>query len=91
MLNFTMKLFFLFVILGEDAFLAAAITSLDPSQVQFNLSPTYALYMAARYRASTHFRPDTTPNDRAHRLTALMNKVATVMHQVIQVSLIILV
>lgn len=58
--------------------------------MQFNLSPTYALYMAARYRASTHFRPDTTPNDRAHRLTALMNKVATVMHQVIQVSLNIL-
>lgn len=54
--------------------------------MQFNLSPTYALYMAARYRASTHFRPETTPNDRAHRLTALMNKVATVMHQVIQVS-----
>ncbi|XP_054718595.1 afadin-like isoform X2 [Uloborus diversus] len=69
---------------GEDAFLAAAITQLDPSQVQFKLSPTYALYMAARYRASTHFRPETTPNDRAHRLTALMNNVAAVMHQVIQ-------
>ncbi|KAG8189760.1 hypothetical protein JTE90_012933 [Oedothorax gibbosus] len=69
---------------GEEAFLQAAITQLDPSQVQFKLSPTYALYIAARYRASTHFRPDTTPNDRAHRLTALMNNVAAVMHQVIQ-------
>ncbi|XP_055943711.1 afadin-like isoform X2 [Argiope bruennichi] len=69
---------------GEEAFLNAAITQLDPSQVQFKLSPTYALYMAARYRASTHFRPETTPNDRAHRLTALMNNVAAVMHQVIQ-------
>ncbi|XP_035207092.1 afadin-like isoform X1 [Stegodyphus dumicola] len=71
---------------GEDAFLAAAITQLDSSQVQFKLSPTYALYMAARYRASTHFRPETTPTDRAHRLTALMNNVAAVMHQVIQDS-----
>ncbi|XP_042899757.1 afadin isoform X2 [Parasteatoda tepidariorum] len=69
---------------GEEAFLAASITQLDPSQVQFKLSPTYALYMAARYRASTHFRPETTPNDRARRLTALMNNVAAVMHQVIQ-------
>lgn len=69
---------------GEEAFLSAAISQLDPSQVQFKLSPTYALYMAARYRASTHFRPETTPNDRAHRLTALMNNVAAVMHQVIQ-------
>lgn len=75
-----------FGIIGEEAFLSAAITQLDPSQVQFKLSPTYALYIAARYRASTHFRPDTTPNDRAHRLTALMNNVAAVMHQVIQVS-----
>lgn len=69
---------------SEDKFLTAAVTQLDPSHVQFKLSPTYTLYMAARYRASTHFRPETTPSDRAHRLTALMNKVAAVMHQVIQ-------
>ncbi|XP_067124139.1 afadin-like isoform X2 [Centruroides vittatus] len=69
---------------GEDKFLNATITQLDPSQVQFKLAPTYTLYMAARYRASTHFRPETTPNERAHRLTALMNKVASMIHQVIQ-------
>lgn len=60
---------------------------MEPSQVQFKLAPTYILYMAARYRASTHYRPEASPGDRAHRLTNLMIKIAGLIHQVIQVNL----
>ncbi|XP_076371722.1 afadin-like [Tachypleus tridentatus] len=68
----------------EDEFLSAVTTLLDQSRVQFKLAPTYALYMAARYRASTHFRPDIKPEDRAVKLTLVMIKVAEMIHKVIQ-------
>ncbi|XP_022253021.1 afadin-like isoform X2 [Limulus polyphemus] len=68
----------------ENEFISAITTLLDQSRVQFKLAPTYALYMAARYRASTHFRPETKPEDRAIRLTLVMNKVAEMIHKVIQ-------
>lgn len=42
------------------------------------------VYMGARYRASTHFKPEITPNERAHRLTAFTNKLANMIHQIIQ-------
>ncbi|KAG1681978.1 Afadin [Nymphon striatum] len=71
---------------GEDKFLSAVIPQADTVNTQFKLAPTYALYMAARYRASTHYRPDMTPNERAHRLTALMNKVASLIQLVVQDS-----
>lgn len=61
------------------------IPQADTVNTQFKLAPTYALYMAARYRASTHYRPDMTPTERAHRLTALMNKVSSLIQLVVQV------
>lgn len=68
---------------GENVFLNMIITRLDPSKVKFKLAPTYTLYMATRYRASTHFKK-ISPEERAHRLTAFTNQVAAMIHQVIQ-------
>uniref|UniRef100_A0A2R5LKM4 Putative actin filament-binding protein afadin n=1 Tax=Ornithodoros turicata TaxID=34597 RepID=A0A2R5LKM4_9ACAR len=59
----------------EGAFLEAVIGQLDWSAAQFKLAPAYTLYMACRYRASTHFRPEISPTERAHRLTALANEI----------------
>lgn len=72
-------------IVGEDMFLSAVISQADTVHTQFKLAPTYTLYMAARYRASTHYRPEMTPNERAHRLTSLMNKVSSLIQLVVQV------
>ncbi|XP_043275728.1 afadin isoform X7 [Venturia canescens] len=68
----------------EEAFLHAVITDVEPSAPQFKLSPTYTLYLAARYRASTHYRPELQPTERAHRLTVMLAKVATMIQRVIQ-------
>ncbi|XP_043199321.1 afadin-like isoform X3 [Amphibalanus amphitrite] len=68
----------------EDAFLRAVITRLDPSSLQFKLAPTYTLYMAARFRASTHYRSDLSPNERALRLTNVLAKVASMIRDVVQ-------
>ncbi|XP_064119652.1 afadin-like isoform X5 [Macrobrachium nipponense] len=68
---------------SEDAFLHTITTDLDPTDVQFKLAPTYTLYMAARFRASTHYRPDLSPTERAHRLTEMLTKVAAMVQNVI--------
>ncbi|KAK4288929.1 hypothetical protein Pmani_038074 [Petrolisthes manimaculis] len=68
---------------SEDAFLHAITTDLDPTDIQFKLAPTYTLYMAARFRASTHYRPDLNPTERAHRLTEMLTKVAAMVQNVI--------
>lgn len=70
----------------EEAFLHAIITDLDPNAVGLKLAPTYTLYLAARYRASTHYQPDLTPTERADRLTILLARVAAMIQNVIQVS-----
>lgn len=62
----------------------SVITRLDPAQVQFKLSPTYALYMAARYRASTHFRPECSPNERAVLLTGVVDQVARLIQRAVE-------
>ncbi|KAG0725923.1 Afadin [Chionoecetes opilio] len=67
----------------EDAFLHAITTDLDPTDIQFKLAPTYTLYMAARFRASTHYRPDLSPTERAQRLTEMLTKVAAMVQNVI--------
>ena len=69
----------------RDALFDALIPSLEPAAVHFKLAPTYALYLAARYRASTHFRPDLTPTERAHRLSTLLERLAAMIQAVIQV------
>ncbi|XP_032674397.1 afadin isoform X9 [Odontomachus brunneus] len=68
----------------EEAFLHAVITDVEPSAPQFKLAPTYTLYLSARYRASTHYRPELQPTERAHRLTVMLANVATMIQRVIQ-------
>lgn len=41
----------------------------------------------SRYRASTHYRPELTPTERAHKLTAFLHHVATLIHATVQVTL----
>ncbi len=53
-------------------------------QVAFRLAPTYALYLMARYRASTHFRPELNPLERAQRLTLTLSRVGAMMQAVVQ-------
>ena len=49
---------------------------LDVNAVQFKLAPTYTIYMATRFRASTHYRPELIPEERAIRLTAMLDAVS---------------
>ena len=60
----------------EEAFLNAITVSLDVSRAHFKLAPTYTLYMATRFRASTHYRPELVPEERAVRLTEMLNGVS---------------
>ena len=60
----------------EDAFFDAITIGLDVDPVQFKLAPTYTIYMATRFRASTHYRPELIPEERAIRLTAMLDAVA---------------
>lgn len=60
----------------ESAFFNALTMNLDPTAVNFKLAPTYTLYMATRFRASTHYRPELVPEERAVRLTEMLNRVA---------------
>ncbi|CAH2992029.1 unnamed protein product [Chilo suppressalis] len=69
---------------GQAQFLAAVITRLDPHAPAFKLAPVYTLYLCARYRASTHYRPELTPTERAHKLTAFLHHVATLIHETVQ-------
>lgn len=69
----------------EDAFLHALIPNLDSRQIVFRLSPCYSLYLMARYRASTHFRPELNPMERAQRLTLTLSRVGAMMQAIVQV------
>jgi afadin len=60
----------------EEIFFNEIIAGLDINNVQFRLAPTYTLYMATRFRASTHYRPELIPEERAVRLTDMLNYVA---------------
>ena len=61
----------------EDAFF-------NPNSCNFKLAPTYTIYMATRFRASTHYRPELVPEDRAVRLTEMLNRVGDKILTVIQ-------
>ena len=50
--------------------------NLDSNGVSFKLAPTYTIYMATRFRASTHYRTELIPEERAVRLTEMLNNVA---------------
>ncbi|XP_054265446.1 uncharacterized protein LOC128988204 isoform X2 [Macrosteles quadrilineatus] len=68
----------------EEALLHELITNLEPNSLVFKLAPAYTLYLAARYRASTHYRPELTPTERAYKLTLMLARVAAMIHNVIQ-------
>ena len=60
----------------EREFFNALTFGLDPGLVNFKLAPTYTIYMATRFRASTHYRPELVPEERAVRLTDMLNRVS---------------
>ena len=60
----------------EEIFFDALTLNLDPSMANFKLAPTYTIYMATRFRASTHYRPELVPEERAVRLTEMLNRVS---------------
>lgn len=68
----------------EDAFLISVIAQQNPNSINFKLSPTYVLYMAARYRASTNFRPEIIPQERAHLLAKFLKKIAAIFLRVVE-------
>ncbi|RZF35618.1 hypothetical protein LSTR_LSTR005146 [Laodelphax striatellus] len=68
----------------EEALLHALVSDLEPNSPAFKLAPSYTLYLAARYRASTHYRPELTPTERAHKLTLMLARVAIMIHNTIQ-------
>ena len=68
----------------EEAFFNSITVSLDTNTAQFKLAPTYTIYMATRFRASTHYRPELIPEERAVRLTEMLNKVAERIYGTIQ-------
>jgi len=68
----------------EVTFFNALTIQLDPSGVNFKLAPTYTIYMATRFRASTHYRPELVPEERAVRLTEMLNRVSEMILAVIQ-------
>jgi afadin len=69
---------------AEEAFLSLVIVNVSAASLQFKLSPTYSTYLAARYRATTHFKPDATPHERAHFLSTFLVRVAHLMMQTVQ-------
>ena len=70
----------------EEIFFDEIMTSLDVNNVQFKLAPTYTLYMATRFRASTHYRTELIPEERAVRLTSMLNYVADQVYGVIDAN-----
>nr|XP_006813997.1 PREDICTED: afadin [Saccoglossus kowalevskii] len=69
---------------GEDAFLASIISEVNGAAVHFKLAPTYSLYMACRYRQSPYsLQMIRTPTERAHRMTAFVNKMADMIERTI--------
>lgn len=68
----------------EDAFFEAITVGLEVNGVQFKLAPTYTIYMATRFRASTHYRPELIPEERAIRLTEMLNAVAECVYATVQ-------
>ncbi|XP_059614247.1 afadin isoform X3 [Phlebotomus argentipes] len=68
----------------QEAFLRQVIPDLDVNAPYFKLAPVYTLYLCARYRASTHYRPDLQPTERAHKLTAFLHHVANMIYTCVQ-------
>ncbi|KAI8120693.1 Afadin [Lucilia cuprina] len=68
----------------QELFLRHIISELDVNAPHFKLAPVYSLYLCARYRASTHYRPELQPTERAHKLTIFLHHVANLIYNVVQ-------
>ncbi|XP_055907102.1 afadin isoform X2 [Eupeodes corollae] len=68
----------------QAQFLTQIITELDVTLPHFKLAPVYSLYLCARYRASTHYRPELQPAERAHKLTIFLHHVANLIYSIIE-------
>ncbi|XP_039970859.1 afadin isoform X3 [Bactrocera tryoni] len=68
----------------QELFLRHIIGELDVNAPHFKLAPVYSLYLCARYRASTHYRPELQPTERAHKLTIFLHHVANLIYTVVQ-------
>ncbi|XP_023036263.1 afadin isoform X2 [Drosophila willistoni] len=68
----------------QELFLRHIISELDVNIPHFKLAPVYSLYLCARYRASTHYRPELQPTERAHKLTIFLHHVANLVYSVVQ-------
>lgn len=68
----------------QEQFLARVVSHLDVGFPTFKLAPAYTLYLCARYRASTHYRPELSPTERAHKLTLLLQHTAMLVRHVVQ-------
>ncbi|KMZ01540.1 afadin isoform X5 [Drosophila simulans] len=68
----------------QELFLRHIISELDVNVPHFKLAPVYSLYLCARYRASTHYRPELQPTERAHKLTMFLHHVANLVYSVVQ-------
>ncbi|XP_037949925.1 afadin isoform X2 [Teleopsis dalmanni] len=68
----------------QELFLRHIISELDVNAPHFKLAPVYSLYLCARYRASTHYRPELQPTERAHKLTIFLHHVANLIYSVVQ-------
>ncbi|KAJ8027229.1 Afadin [Holothuria leucospilota] len=69
---------------SENAFLKALIAEVNGAHVHFKLAPTYALYLACRYRLSKAYRPNIDLTERAQRLTPFINKIADVIDNTVR-------
>ncbi|XP_055853611.1 afadin-like isoform X2 [Episyrphus balteatus] len=67
----------------QEQFLKHVVTDLDVNLPNFKLAPAYSLYMCARYRASTHYRPELQPTERAQKLTIFLRHVANLIHSIV--------
>ncbi|XP_011184903.2 afadin isoform X2 [Zeugodacus cucurbitae] len=68
----------------QELFLRHIISELDVNAPHFKLAPVYSMYLCARYRASTHYRPELQPTERAHKLTIFLHHVANLIYNVVQ-------
>ena len=73
------------VLAAEDAFLAAALGDVNIEKLPFKYIPTYIVYMSARHKLNSAYRPDMSANERLHQLTVFIDKVANVVYQIVQV------
>ena len=67
-------------------FFEHVVRNVNGKTIYFKLAPTYALYLACRYRLSKLYRPEMGPTERAQRLSAFLNKMADIIDRTVEVK-----